>query len=92
MCCIICAIKSERGIKVGAGWPRGRPFRGFGCDSSSLGEKTPQLRRGAAGLWETPRCSPRPQLSELWITSDGECSETRGWKKPVIQHDVKRAG
>lgn len=89
MCCIICGIKSERGIKVGAGWPHRRPFRGFGRDSVSLEEKTPQLRCGAVGLWETPRCSPRPQLSELWITRDGSVAANvvkHGWKKPVIQH------
>lgn len=39
MCCIICGIKSEWGIKAGAGWPHRRPFRGFGRDSVSLEEK-----------------------------------------------------
>lgn len=39
MCCIICGIKSEWGIKAGAGWPHRRPFRGFGRDLVSLEEK-----------------------------------------------------
>ncbi len=67
--------------------PHKQPFGGFGCDSVSLEGKAPLLRRGAVGdATAQPETTTFKALDLEERLNHTKCTETHGWKKPVIQH------